>query len=324
MPVVPGSRPLAGRARDLRHAVLTLGSRTPNTPARIVRRIAAGGLAGAVGGRVVLVTGASSGIGEATALRLGAAGATVILVARSEDALRAVAARIEAAGGRADVRPCDLTDLDAVGRLTEAVLAEHGTVDVLVNNAGRSIRRSIADSVDRMHDFERTMQINYYGPVKLTLGLLPAMRARGRGQIVNVLSEGLLLQTPRFSAYLASKSALDAFSRCVANEVRPDGVRITGIHMPLVRTPMIAPTAHYERVPALRPEEGADLVCEGIVTRAYAVTPREGIALALARSVAPGTLEAGIALVTRRLGGPVASQVAGDEASADREATSPR
>lgn len=320
MPSARGSRPLAGRARDLRHAVLTLGSRTPQTPGRIVRRVTGGGLSRAVDGRVVLVTGASSGIGEATALRLGAAGATVVLVARSEDALRSVADRIEAAGGRADVRPCDLTDLDAVGRLTDAVLADHGTVDVLVNNAGRSIRRSIADSVDRMHDFERTMQINYYGPVKLTLGLLPAMRAQGRGQIVNVLSEGLLLQTPRFAAYLASKAALDSFSRCVANEVRPDGVRITGIHMPLVRTPMIAPTAQYERVPALRPEEGADLVCEGIVTRAFAVTPLEGAALQLARTVAPGTLEAGIALVTRRLGGSVSGDA--DDGARERAAAS--
>ncbi|WP_157260708.1 SDR family NAD(P)-dependent oxidoreductase [Patulibacter minatonensis] len=306
-----------GRLDDVRHGLLTLGSRTPNTPGRIVRRIAAGGLAGAVRGKVVLVTGASSGIGEATALRLGEAGATVVLVARSEDALRDVASRIESAGGRADVRPCDLTDLDAVGRLTDAVLADHGAVDVLVNNAGRSIRRAIADSYDRMHDFERTMQINYYGPVKLTLGLLPAMRAQGRGQIVNVLSEGLLLQTPKFAAYLASKSALDSFSRCVANEVRGDGVRITGVHMPLVRTPMIAPTKAYARVPALRPEEAADLICEGIVTRAFAVTAREGIALQVARSLAPGTLEAGISLVTRRLGGP-AGRTGGVEATGER------
>lgn len=297
------TNPLARRARNLRHGLLTAGSKSPRTPARIVRTIAAGGLRGAVEGKVVLVTGASSGIGEATALRLGEAGATVVLVARSEEPLREVAERIEAAGGRADARPCDLTDLDAVGVLTDEVLADHGAVDVLVNNAGRSIRRSIADSVDRMHDFERTMQINYYGPVKLTLGLLPTMRAQGRGQIVNVLSEGLLLQTPKFAAYLASKSALDSFSRCVANEVRADGVRVTGVHMPLVRTPMIAPTAAYERVPALRPNEAADLICEGIVTRAFAVTAREGIALQLARSLAPGTLEAGISLVTSRLGG---------------------
>ncbi|MDO9407085.1 SDR family NAD(P)-dependent oxidoreductase [Patulibacter sp.] len=312
------THPLSRRARDLRHGVLTLGSKTPNTPGRIVRQVVAGGLAGAVRGKVVLVTGASSGIGEATAIRLGAAGATVVLVARSEDALQQVAARIAEAGGTADVRPCDLTDLDAVGVLAEVVLAEHGAVDVLVNNAGRSIRRSIADSYDRMHDFERTMQINYYGPVKLTLGLLPAMRAQGRGQIVNVLSEGLLLQTPKFAAYLASKSALDSFSRCVANEVRGDGVRVTGVHMPLVRTPMIAPTAAYERVPALRPEEAADLICEGIVTRAFAVTAREGLALQLARSIAPGTLEAGISLVTRRLGATGRPAPAGTDVSGER------
>lgn len=296
-------RDLRRRADDARHVALTLGSRLPNTPARLVRRATGDGLATAVRDRTVLVTGASSGIGAETAVSLGAAGARVVLVARSEGGLDEVAGRIADAGGTAVVRPCDLTDLEAVGGLAEGVLRDHGPVDVLVNNAGRSIRRPIAESYDRMHDFERTMQVNYYGPVRLVLGLLPAMREQGRGHIVNVLSEGLLLQTPRFAAYLASKSALDTFSRCVANEVRRDGVRVTGVHMPLVRTPMIAPTAAYRRVPALRPREGAALVLEAIAARPYAVTPREGAALALARTVAPGTLEAAISAVTGRLGG---------------------
>jgi NAD(P)-dependent dehydrogenase (short-subunit alcohol dehydrogenase family) len=303
-------RGIRRRADDARHVVLTLGSRLPNTPARLVRRATGPGLGGAVRDRTVLVTGASSGIGEETAVALGRAGARVLLVARSTEGLEAVAARIAADGGRAFVHPCDLTDLDAVGRLAEDVLREHGPVDVLVNNAGRSIRRSIAASYDRMHDFERTMQVNYYGPVRLVLGLLPAMREQGRGHVVNVLSEGLLLQTPRFAAYLASKSALDTFSRCVANEVRADGVRVTGVHMPLVRTPMIAPTAAYRRVPALRPHEGAALVLEAIAARPYAVTPREGAALALARTLVPGTLEAAISVVTGRLGGAGAGPTA--------------
>lgn len=295
---------VAPRADELRHGLLTLGSRTPNTPARVLRRLTSGTLRGAVEGRVVLVTGASSGIGEATALRLGRAGATVILVARTRSALESVRDRIVAEGGRAAVHPCDLSDLDAIDAMAAEVLAHHGAVDVLVNNAGRSIRRSIGASYDRMHDFERTMQINYFGAVKLVLALLPAMRAQRRGLIVNILSEGLQLQTPRFSGYLASKAALDTFSRCVANEVRGDGVRVSGVHMPLVRTPMIAPTAEYQHVPALRPDEAAGLVCEAIVTRAYSVTPREGQALAVLRAVAPSTREAAIAAVTRRLSGP--------------------
>ncbi|MGE4427057.1 MAG: SDR family NAD(P)-dependent oxidoreductase [Solirubrobacteraceae bacterium] len=282
---------------DLRHGIATAGSRTPATPRSVVRGLRAGSLERVVRGRVVMVTGASSGIGEATALRLGEAGATVILVARRRDELEAVRDRIVDAGGTAIAHPCDLTDFDAIDALADAVLAEHGVVDVLVNNAGRSIRRPIAKSYDRMHDFERTMQINYYAPVKLTMALLPTMRHRGRGHVVNVLSEGLLLHTPKFAAYLASKAALDEFSRCVAAEVRADGVRFTGVHMPLVRTPMIAPTDVYRNVPALRPQEGAELILEGIVTRAYAVTPRTGNGLRAARAVAPELLESVIARV---------------------------
>ncbi|MCK9249456.1 MAG: SDR family NAD(P)-dependent oxidoreductase [Solirubrobacteraceae bacterium] len=306
-------RRLARAGDDLRHGVLTIGSRTPTTPRSVVRRARAGSLRDVVGGRVVLVTGASSGIGEATALRLGEAGATVVLVARRRAELDAVRDRIVAAGGAASSHPCDLTDPDAVDALVAAVLADHGAVDVLVNNAGRSIRRPISASHDRLHDFERMMEINYHAAVRLTMGLLPTMRRRGRGHVVNVLSEGLLLHTPKFAAYLASKAALDEFSRCVAGEVRADGVRFTGVHMPLVRTPMIAPTAAYRNVPALRPHEGAALILEGIVTRAYAVTPRTGNGLRAARAVAPELLEAAVARVAgQRRFDP--SRVSGDAA----------
>ncbi|WP_320672585.1 SDR family NAD(P)-dependent oxidoreductase [Patulibacter defluvii] len=292
--LTPGSR----RALDdLRHRLVTTASRTPTTPARAVRRVLSGTLEDAVRDRVVLVTGASSGIGEATALRLGRAGATVVLVARRREQLEQVRDQIVAAGGRADVHPCDLTDLDAVAAMAAAVLADHGRVDVLVNNAGHSIRRPVHRSYDRMHDFERTMQINYYAAVKLTLALLPSMREQGRGQVVNVLSEGLLVHTPKFAAYLASKAALDEFSRCVAGEVRADGVRFTGVHMPLVRTPMIAPTKAYRGVPALRPAEAADLIVEAIVEAPYAVTPRSGHALRAAWAVAPEAVEAVIGRV---------------------------
>lgn len=290
----PGSR----RALDdLRHRVMTTASRTPTTPARLARRLTSGTLEDAVRERVALITGASSGIGEATAVRLAGAGATVVLVARRRAELERVRDQIVAAGGRASVHPCDLTDLDAIDALATAVLAEHGQVDVLVNNAGHSIRRPVHRSYDRMHDFERTMQINYYAAVKLTLALLPSMRERRQGHVVNVLSEGLLVHTPKFAAYLASKAALDEFSRCVAAEVRRDGVRFTGVHMPLVRTPMIAPTKAYRGVPALRPHEAAELIVEAVVGRPYAVTPRSGHALRAAWAVAPEVVEAVIGRV---------------------------
>jgi short-subunit dehydrogenase len=307
---------------DARHQVLTAYSRTPAT-LRAARRVTGGSLHGAVAGKVVVVTGASSGIGEATAELLAEAGATVALVARRRAELEAVAERIVAAGGRAGVHPCDLTDYEAIDGLVAAIESQHGHVDVLVNNAGRSIRRPIDRSYERMHDFERTMQINYYAAVKLTLALLPGMRRRGDGQIVNVLSEGLLLHTPRFAAYLASKAALDEFSRCLANEVRRDGVRVTGVHMPLVRTPMIAPTRAYRGVPALRPREAAGLIGEAIAARPYAVTSRSGYGLLAAGTLVPSLLEAGIARVagakpTPRGGTPVSPSAspAGDAAPA--------
>lgn len=282
---------------ELRHRILTVGSRTPSTPRQIACGLRAGSLEKVVAGRVVVVTGASSGIGEATALRLGRAGANVILVARRRDELEGVRDRIAADGGTAHVAPCDLTDLEAVETLAATIEVEHGPVDVLVNNAGHSIRRPVSKSLDRIHDFERTMQINYFAAVKLTLALLPAMRRRGQGHVVNVLSEGLLLHTPKFAAYLASKAALDEFSRCVAAEVRADGVRFTGVYMPLVRTPMIAPTAAYRGVPALRADEAAGLVAEGIVTRAYAIVPRTGNGLRMARAVAPELVESVVSRV---------------------------
>jgi short-subunit dehydrogenase/thioester reductase-like protein len=219
----------------------------------------------AVRGRIVMVTGASSGIGRAAAVKIADAGGTVLLVARTAEKLEATRHAIESAGGSAYIHRCDLADMDDIDRMADEVLAEHGHVDVLVNNAGRSIRRSIALSYDRFHDFERTMQLNYFGAVKLILKLLPVMRERRQGQIVNVSSIGVQTNTPRFSAYVASKAALDAFSRCIASEIMDDGVHITTIFMPLVRTPMIAPTRIYERFPAITPDEAADMICDAII-----------------------------------------------------------
>ncbi len=219
----------------------------------------------AVRGRVVMVTGASSGIGKSAALKIADAGGIVLLVARTPEKLEATQQQIEAGGGTAYIHRCDLSDFDDIDRMAEEVLAEHGHVDVLVNNAGRSIRRSIALSYDRPHDFERTIQLNYLGAVRLILKVLPSMRQRRSGQIVNISSIGVQTNMPRFSAYVASKAALDAFSRCIASEIVDDGVHITTINMPLVRTPMIAPTKMYDRFPTITPDEAADMICEAII-----------------------------------------------------------
>ena len=224
-------------------------------------------LEGAVGGRTVLITGASSGIGKSASLKLGEAGAIMLLVARTREKLQEVADEIEDLGGSAYVHPCNLTDPDDIDRMAAEVLEQHEMVNVLVNNAGKSIRRSVAQSYQRFHDYQRTMQVNYFGAVKLILDLVPVMRERGTGHIVNVSTIGLQMNTPRFAAYLASKAALDAFSRSIAPEIIGDGVHLTTIYMPLVRTPMIAPTKIYDRFPTLSPEEAADLICDAIRKR---------------------------------------------------------
>ena len=265
-------RTLVGAVRGRRGLVSgptqILEQQVPDEMLRLGRRVrGAVSLEKSVRGRVVMVTGASSGIGRSAALKIADAGGIVLLVARTPEKLEATREQIAAGGGEAHVYPCDLSDMDDLDRMADAVLAEHGHVDVLVNNAGRSIRRSIALSYDRFHDFERTMQLNYFGAVKLILKLLPVMRERKTGQIVNVSSIGVQTNTPRFSAYVASKAALDAFSRCIASEIVDDGVHITTIHMPLVRTPMINPTKMYDRFPTLTPERAADLICEAIIHR---------------------------------------------------------
>jgi short-subunit dehydrogenase len=224
-------------------------------------------LRGAVEGKRILITGASSGIGEATALRIGRNGGRVLLVARTREKLEAVRAEVEEIGGEAHVHPCDLSDSADIDRMADEVMTEHGGVDILVNNAGMSIRRSIANSYDRLHDFERTIQLNYLGAVALVLKVLPGMRERRSGHIVNISSMGVQINTPRFSAYVASKSALDGFSRSIASEIVDDGVSITTVYMPLVRTPMIAPTEHYNAMPSISPDEAATMIAKAIVNR---------------------------------------------------------
>jgi short-subunit dehydrogenase len=218
----------------------------------------------------VLVTGASSGIGEATARAVAARGARVLLVARRADDLARVQADIEAAGGRAAAYPCDLTDGTEVDDLVAKVLAD-GPVDYLVNNAGRSIRRSLHLSYDRFHDVERTIAINYLAPVRLTLGLLPAMREQRFGHVVNILSWGVQMKAPKFSAYLGSKSALDTWSRIAGRETYPDNVTFTNMRFGLVRTPMVVPTDSFEDRGALTPEQAADRVVRALEDRPVVV-----------------------------------------------------
>ncbi|HEY2631680.1 MAG TPA: SDR family oxidoreductase [Solirubrobacteraceae bacterium] len=248
-------------------------------------------LAEAIGGKRVLITGASSGIGRATALKLAEAGAIPLLVARNVEKLEEVRAEIVAAGGLAYVYAADISDMDEIDRLIERVKDDHRHVDMLVNNAGRSIRRSIALSYERFHDFERTIQLNYFGAVKLIIGLLPQMRARGFGHIVNISSIGVQTNPPRFSAYVASKAALDAFTRVVASEVIGDGVTFTTIHMPLVRTPMIAPTKLYDAFPTITPEEAADMICEALRSRPKHMGTTLGTTGEVLYALAPGAVD---------------------------------
>jgi short-subunit dehydrogenase len=215
----------------------------------------------------------------------------VLLVARGEEKLRATAAKVESVGGVAHVHPCDLTDLDAIDKLVADVLAQHGRVDILVNNAGRSIRRSLALSYDRFHDYQRTMQLNYFAPVRLMLGVLPGMRERKSGQVINISSVGVLTRAPRFGAYIASKAALDTLADAWQAETQDDNVRFTTVYMSLVRTPMIAPTTLYQKFPALTPEQAAGVVCEAITDRPRRVSPAFGRFAFLADAITPEILD---------------------------------
>jgi NAD(P)-dependent dehydrogenase (short-subunit alcohol dehydrogenase family) len=248
-------------------------------------------LSGRVKDKVVVVTGSSSGIGKATAIKLAGAGAKVILVARHEDKLQETKAEIDALGGKAFIYTADVSDMASCDDLVLRVLKDHGTCDYLINNAGRSIRRSIANSFDRFHDVERTMQLNYFGCVRLIMGFLPAMIAQKRGQVINISSIGVLTNAPRFSAYVASKAALDAYSRCAASEFADNGISFTSINMPLVRTPMIAPTKIYQNVPTISSEEAADLVVDAILHKPARIATRLGIFAQVCHAVAPKMMQ---------------------------------
>jgi NAD(P)-dependent dehydrogenase (short-subunit alcohol dehydrogenase family) len=251
-------------------------------------------LSGAVEGKHVVITGGSSGIGQATAYRLAEAGAHVILVARGMEALEQTRDEILSRKGTVSIYACDLTDVEAIDGLAGKILQEHGHVDILVNNAGRSIRRSVELSYDRFHDFTRTIELNYYGALRMMLSLLPGMTERRSGQIVNISSIGVLSNAPRFSAYVASKAALDAFTRCAASEFSHKGISFTTINMPLVRTPMIAPTKIYNNVPTISPEEAAELVGDGIINKKKRIATRLGIFAQISHLLFPKVMEVGM------------------------------
>jgi NAD(P)-dependent dehydrogenase (short-subunit alcohol dehydrogenase family) len=221
-----------------------------------------------------------------------AACAVTVIVARGEEELFKARDAMKAAGGKVFAYTADLSDMADCDRLVATILQEHGQVDVLVNNAGRSIRRSIEASYDRFHDFERTMQLNYFGSIRLIMGFMPSMTHRRKGHIINISSIGVLASSPRFAAYVASKAALDAFSRCAQGELSGKGISFTTINMPLVKTPMIAPTKMYDSVPTLTSEEAADLVVKGIIERPSRIATRLGIFAALVNAVAPKAYEA--------------------------------
>jgi short-subunit dehydrogenase len=280
VPPQPNITDLAVRtAKTLR----AFGQRIPGAGEVLARS-----LEDAVAGRTVLITGASQGIGKAAALRIGEAGGTVLLVARTQEKLERVKGEIEEHGGIAYTHSCNLSDTDDIDRMAKEVLEQHESVDILINNAGKSIRRSVSRAYDRFHDYQRTMQLNYFAAVKLILDLLPEMRARKTGHIINVSTIGLQTNTPRFSAYLASKAALDAFSRSIAPEIIGDGVHVTTVYMPLVRTPMIAPTKIYDRFPTLSPEEAAEMISDAIRKRPKRVATTLGNLGQLSYAVAPG------------------------------------
>jgi NAD(P)-dependent dehydrogenase (short-subunit alcohol dehydrogenase family) len=232
-------------------------------------------LRGAVSGKTALVTGASYGVGEATSRKLAAAGATVLLLARSADKLDELAASVNAGGGHAVAYPTDLTDEAQVSAAARKITDDHGALDVVVSNAGKSIRRSLHHQYDRPHDFERTIDINYLGPIRLLLGLLPAMRERGSGHIVNISSIGVRVPPgPQWGAYQASKGAFDMWLRSVAPELHADGVEVTSVYMALIRTRMIEPTPMLNRLPGLDPDEAADVVAKAIIERPRTIEPR--------------------------------------------------
>jgi len=241
-----------------------------------------------VRGKTVLITGGSSGIGLATALRLAPSGARLLIVGRDAEKLARAAREIEARGGAVGCYACDIADPDACDRLIAQLRAEHGHIDLLINNAGRSIRRAVEHTYDRLHDYERLMRLNYFAAVRLTLGLLPAMVEHGGGHVISISSIGVITNAARFAGYNASKAALEAFTRCAAAEYADRNVSFSVINMPLVRTPMVAPTKIYDRLQLLRPDQAAEMICDAVIHRPTRLTSGLGTLAQLIEALLPG------------------------------------
>jgi len=270
--------------------------RPPITPQILVNRPAIKPVS--LDGKRVLLTGASSGIGEAGAALFARHGATVVAVARRQDLLDALVDRIRAAGGEATAIPCDLSDMDAIDALVADVEQRIGGIDILINNAARSIRRPLAQSLERWHDVERVMALNYYGPLRLIRGLAPGMLERGDGHIINVSTWGVMSEaSPMFGVYNASKAALGTIGRVVETEWGRKGVHSTTLYYPLVATPMIEPTKAYDGMPALSAEEAAEWMVTAARTRPVRIAPRMAVALNALNTVGPRWVNA---LMSRR------------------------
>ena len=270
-------------------------------------------LKGTVGGKVVLVTGGSSGIGLAAAHKFAEAGATTIICGRDQDKLDEACKEAKAKGYEFVAYAADIADMADCDRFVKLLIENHGGVDFLINNAGRSIRRAIESSYDRFHDFERTMQLNYFGCLRVTMGLLPGMVAKHKGHVVNISSIGVLTNAPRFSAYVASKAALDAWTRCASSEYADQGVTFTTINMPLVRTPMIAPTKIYNNVPTLSPEEAADMIAQACISKPVRIATRLGITGQLLHALVPRVAQIGMNTTFRMF--PDSAAAKGDKAA---------
>jgi len=267
------------------------GRNRPFYALNLLDQLRGGSLEDTVRDRLVLITGASSGIGQQTAIDVGKAKGEVVLVARGVENLEKTAKAVRKAGGIAHVYPCDLSDMDAIGEMAQTVQSDLGRVDILVNNAGRSIRRSLELSYDRFHDYERTMQLNYFAPVRLMLELLPGMRKRKFGHVINVSTVGVQTRVPRFGAYIASKAALDTLCDAWQAETHSENVRFTTVHMVLVRTPMISATTIYDRFPTLTPEGAARVITEAMIHRPRRVSPPFGQIAAFADSLTPQLMD---------------------------------
>jgi NAD(P)-dependent dehydrogenase (short-subunit alcohol dehydrogenase family) len=271
-------------------------------------------LKGTVAGKVVLVTGGSSGIGLAAAHKFAEAGATTIICGRDQDKLDEACKEAKAKGYKFIAYPADIADMADCDRFVQALIKDHGGVDFLINNAGRSIRRAVEASYDRFHDFERTMQLNYFGCLRVTMGLLPGMVAKKKGHVVNISSIGVLTNAPRFSAYVASKAALDAWTRCASSEFADQGITFTTINMPLVRTPMIAPTNLYNNIKTLSPEEAADMVATACISKPVRIATRLGVSGELLHALAPRIAQIGMNTSFRMF--PDSSAAKGDKGAA--------